>query len=766
MNKWLQPLLASLVLALVVVVRWNDPAGLGDLRLLVFDQYQRVVPREYQPQPVKIVDIDNASIAKFGQWPWPRSVIATLIAKLHDKGAAVIAFDMFFSEPDRTAPSRVYNDWGIAPDDPLVKELQARIKDPDARLAEELTRGNVVLGLSLTDDETQVQKIKRKGGFAINGVNPKRERGLIPEFDGVLASIEELQTAARGNGAINPVPDRDAIVRRVPMILRAGTGENVDLYPSLTAEALRVGLGVGSYIVKSTGSQAYKWAVFRSFVHDKSGIGEIGIGPLKIKTDPHGEVWLYDTGRRPERYISAQDVLEDKAPDLSGHVVFVGASATGLLDLRSSPNAAIIPGVEIHAQVVEQIMSNNLIERPLWADDLEIAALLVLGLAMIFLLPKLGAVGCAILGLTSVVLAMGFGWWSFLELRWLLDPVYPSVGAGAVFLTGVLLSFRRSDQERRMVRETFSRYLAPAMVKRLVANPELVRLGGEERELTIMFCDIRDFTTISERMQATALTALLNDFLTPMTEAVLENGGTIDKYIGDSIMAFWNAPLDEPDHAELACKATLEMRRRLAILNRELAEKAAKAGQEHQPIMIGMGLNSGPAMVGNLGARQRVNYSVIGDNVNLASRIEGVSKNFGVDILIGEQTRLAAPDFAAIPIGDIQVKGKTKPAALYALIGGPEVAKAPQAPELLDAFSVAAQGFKSGNFADVEAALARARELSAGLGLEALLDHMTRSLAKTAHKSPPPLADATPPVTMVKDLPSVSLAEAVPAAES
>jgi adenylate cyclase len=444
-------------------------------------------------------------------------------------------------------------------------------------------------------------------------------------------------------------------------------------------------------------------------------------------------------------------------------IVFVGTSAQGLLDLRASPNASIIPGVEIHAQVVEQILTNNLIERPLWADDLEFAALLVLGLAMIFLLPRLGPVGCAILGGASVLAALGYGWWAFLQLRWLIDPVYPSAGASAVFLAGVLLSFRRSDQERKQVREMFSHYIAPAMVKRLVANPALLRLGGEVRDLTIMFCDIRDFTSISERMEATALTALLNDFLTPMTEAVLEHDGTIDKYIGDSIMAFWNAPLDEPEHAILACRATLEMRQRLANLNRQLAERALAAGQPHNPIMIGIGLNSGPALVGNLGSRAVLNYSVIGDNVNLASRIEGVSKNYGVDILIGEQTRNAAPDFAAIPIGDILVKGKSVPARLYALIGGPEVARAPQAADLLEAFAEAAHGFKTGHFAKVESALEKARALSDGLNLEPLLDHMARSLAKASYRSTPPLASATPEVTIVKDFSAVSLADAAPA---
>jgi adenylate cyclase len=726
MDKWLQPALASLVLAVALTLRWYDPPVLADMRALVFDQYQRVQPREYQPAPVRIIDIDNESLTRVGQWPWPRSLIAQLVQKLREQGAAVIAMDIVFSEPDRTAPSRVFSGWGLAPDDTLSEELALRVTDPDEALAEELKQGNVVLGFVLTDD-ARGEPVKRKGGFANAGVNP---RDNVRDFAGIIAALPILQSAAAGNGAINPAPDRDAVVRRVPMILKVGK----DLYPSLVAEALRVGVGTSTYIVKSSGAQGHKWLGWEFLGMKRTGVGEIGIGPLHIATDPEAMMSLYDTGHRQERFIPAWKILAGEPFDLSGMVVFVGTSAPGLLDLRSTPNASAIPGVEIHAQIVEQIMLNDLIERPLWANLVEFLILLVFGGAMVVLLPKLGPTGCAILGGISVIVVAGFGWWAFLHLGWLIDPAYPSAGALAVFTTGVLLSFWRSDVQRKLIRSTFSHYLAPAMVRRLEADPSLVKLGGEVRNLTIMFCDIRDFTTISERMEATALTALLNDFLTPMSEAVMENGGTIDKYIGDSIMAFWNAPLDEPDHAKLACRATLEMRQRLAILNKTLAERAQAAGESFSPIMIGIGLNSGDALVGNLGARDRVNYSVIGDNVNLASRIEGVSKGFGLDILIGEQTRNAAPEFAAIPIGDIFVKGKTLPARLYALIGGPEVAQAPQAEDLLNEFAKIAHGFKGGNLAGAASALAAARNLGQGLGLDPLFDHIGNMLAAAEHK--------------------------------
>jgi adenylate cyclase len=727
MDKWLQPALASLVLAIALALRWVDPPVLGDLRALIFDQYQRVQPRDYEPAAVKIIDIDDDSLARFGQWPWPRSRVAELLAKLREAGAAVVAMDIVFSEPDRTAPSRVFSGWGLAPDDALSQELALRVTDPDEILAAELARGNVVLGVALTGGAPPAEKVRRKGGFANYGVNP---REIVHDFPGAVPSLPLLQAAAKGNGAINAVPDRDAVVRRVPMILQAGN----DLYPSLLAEALRVGVGATTYLVKSTGSQAYAFGSYRSFLRPRAGVGEIGIGDFHIPTDPNAELWLYDTGHRPDRFISAADVLDGKPIDVANSIVFVGTSAAGLRDLRSTPLVPAIPGVEIHAQMAEQILTGVLIERPVWAEDVEFLALFVLGAAMIILLPKLGPTGCSILGGISVIAVAGFGWWAFLHLGWLIDPAYPAAGALAVFTTGVLLSFWRSDVQRKQVRAIFSHYLAPAMVKRLEADPSLVKLGGEVRDLTIMFCDIRDFTTISERMEATALTSLLNDFLTPMSEAVMENGGIIDKYIGDSIMAFWNAPLDEPDHARLACRATLEMRRRLADLNKSLADRAQAAGQSFSPIMIGIGLNSGEALVGNLGARTRVNYSVIGDNVNLASRIEGVSKGFGLDILIGEQTRNAAPDFASIPIGDIFVKGKTLPARLYALIGGPEVAQAPQAEELLNEFAKIAHSFKGGNLAGAASALAVARNLGQGLGLEPLFDHIGNMLAAAEHK--------------------------------
>jgi adenylate cyclase len=731
MMRWLQPLLASLVLILALTLRLFDPPILSDFRSLVFDQYQRFSPRLYQPSlPVRIVDIDEESLKQLGQWPWPRSLFAQLLEQLRKQGVLAVAMDIVFAEPDRTSAPRMLTTWGVPLDDPLADELRRRVPDPDQALAAEIAKGRVVAGFVLVGSKTN-EAVKRKAGLASmfgKDVDPKK---LVPQFNGAVLNIPAIENSAMGSGSVNVVPESDGTVRRVPMILNAGG----TLVPSLSAEVLRIALGEKQYILRASGAQKYK----RLFsLSGEQGIGEFSIGKSgrnSVVTDPTAQVWLHDTGHRPQRFVSAWKVIAGQAPSLKGAIVFIGTSAAGLQDLRSTPNWSAIPGVEIHAQIVEQIITGNFLQRPIWANDLESGLLLVLGVAMIGLLPWLRPTFCALLGGLSVLIAVMLGWWAFDELGWLLDPLYPSAGAGAVFLTMLLLSFQRSDVERRRVREAFRYYLAPAMVERVAANPGLLRLGGEMRDLTIMFCDVRDFTAIAEGMDATSLTALLNDFLTPMTEAVLAHDGTIDKYIGDSIMAFWNAPLDEPDHARLACLTTLDMRRRLSLLNAQLEERAKLAGQVHRPIMIGIGLNSGQACVGNLGSREKFNYSAIGDNVNLASRIEGVSKSFGLDILIGEQTHAAAPDLAAIPIGDIFVKGKTIPARLYALIGGPEVMQSPNAAALLDAIAEAANAFKASNLADVAAALEKAKPLGAGLNLEPLFEHMGNALAAASRRA-------------------------------
>jgi adenylate cyclase len=679
MKHLLHRLLPALVLLATFGLRWEDPAFLSEMRLRVFDVFQQISPRRYTPTPVKVIDIDDATLQRFGQWPWPRSQVAELVDRLAAAGAAVIAFDAVFAEPDRTAPVRAMAGWGFDPSDAIVSEVIGRTHDPDEVLARSIAKAPVVLGFVLTDDHAPKTLPKRKGGLAVSGGGSKDLKltdFVQPQFTSAVVNLPDLQKAAKGLGAFNVTTKGDTVVRHLPLFFN-GNGQ---LYPSLVAEALRVAQKASTLAVKASGAGGYQnwWQKLGRMLARNEAIAEVRIGKINALTDGVGRVLLYDSGRERARIIPAWRVLAGEPVNLKGAVLFVGTSAPGLLDLRSTPTEPVTPGVEIHAQIAEQILTGVSLVRPYWTILPELAFLLTVSATLVLLLPRLGPIGCAILGGGAVLAAFGAAWFAFIYHGQLFDPVYPGLSALFVFITGVLTSYFRSDVERRSVRDAFGHYLAPEMVERLAADPDQLRLGGELREVTILFCDIRDFTTIAERTDATRLTRLLNSFLTPMTDAILGHQGTIDKYIGDSIMAFWNAPLDDPDHAEHACAAALDMRRRLAELNTRQQIEGTADGQAPEPLRMGIGINSGVCLVGNLGSQQRFNYSVIGDDVNLASRLESLTKNYGIDILVADPQGRLTGKFALLPLGEVLVKGKKVSTKVQALIGDAALAADPR----------------------------------------------------------------------------------------
>jgi adenylate cyclase len=729
MSYLLQRGLPALVLIGALVLRVQDPLFLSEIRLRTFDIFQRLKPRTYVETPVRVIDIDNTTLQRYGQWPWPRSQVADLITKLGAAGARAIALDIVFAEPDRTGPKAAAAGWGLPEADPLTRAISARVTDPDQVLANAIKAAPTVLGFILLNEEGNAAMPRRKAGMAVTGAAAGRDpRNFVRKFNSVIASLPSFQTAAKGQGSINVFTEGDAIVRRLPLLLN---GRDT-LYPSLVADTLRVAQKASTIVVKSSGAAGYTawWQRLTGSLVDVEGIAEVKIGALKPLTDEHGQVWLYDTGRVAARTIPAWRVLAGEKIDLNGTILFIGTSAPGLLDLRATPNDAVTPGVEIHAQIAEQALTGISLNRPYWTILPELGFLIVLGSAMIAMLPRVGPLGCALLGATAMLTAVAAAWYAFADRGQLFDPIYPSLAALLVFITGAMSSYFRSDTERRMVRTAFSHYLSPQMVEQLAAEPERLRLGGELRPLTILFCDIRDFTSISERTSPQDLTLLLNRFLTPMTDAVLHHGGTIDKYIGDSIMAFWNAPLDDPQHARNACLAALDMRRRLAALNQELALEAEVQRRSHEPLRMGIGINSGTCLVGNLGSQQRFNYSAIGDDVNLASRMEGLSKEYGIDILVGRATHALVDDFAVLPLGLAAVKGKAESSEVFALLSGPEFTATPDATGLLEAFSRIVQALA--NQQPIEALeflnICREKALAAGLG--PLIDHLDATLLR------------------------------------
>jgi adenylate cyclase len=662
-GRWPASLAPLAALLLAVAVRILNPPALDDTRLRVFDTFLRFAPRTYRDVPVRVVDLDDDSLAQLGQWPWPRTLLADLVRQLADAGAAVIAFDMVFAEPDRTSPANVLPLWPAIPELEAVRGETGKLPDHDALLAEAMTRAPVIAGFALTAaPQAAPREPALKAGFAYAGPEPLAH---VPALRGAVVNLPQLEAAAAGNGHFTLLAERDGVTRRVPLLLRLGER----IYPSLVGEALRVAQRASAYAVKSAGGSGERSAA-------STGIVSVKIGSFVIPTDANGRVWVYYTGTIPQRTIPAWRVIRGELPAgaVEGCLVFVGTSATGLKDLRVTPLNPVAPGVEVHAQTAEQILSEEFLDRPDWSDGAETLYLVALGLLLILILPRAGAAACAALGAGAVALACGLSWVAFIRWRWLLDPVMPSLAALAIYLVASLVSFLRTEAERRQVRQAFSRYLSPAMVDRLMRHPEQLQLGGERRPLTILFADIRGFTTIAEQYDAQELGQFMNRFLTPMTQVVLEHQGTIDKYVGDCIMAFWNAPLDDPQHVRHACDAALGMRVHLVRLNQQLYAERHQAGKPFRPVHVGIGLNTGECSVGNFGSAQRFDYSVLGDPVNLASRFEGISKLYGTDIVAGESTAAALADHAVLELDLITVRGKTKPARIFAVLGEPPLA--------------------------------------------------------------------------------------------
>lgn len=647
LSKKLHIIISGLMLTLAVTVKISNFSLVEQWQSDVFDSYQRFFPRAYSDQPVKIVDIDDESLARIGQWPWPREKLAQLIYILHDVGAAAVAMDIVFSEADRYSPNQLLAEMPQGKQIALL--LDGKIPDYDALFADAIQDTNTVTGFVLTEKKAGVSP-ELKAGFAYAGHNPAVH---TMEFKGAVTSLLALESAAAGNGALNSAPDKDGTLRKLPLLFSL----NESIYPSLVAEALRVAQGASSYTVKTAGASSEK-----DFGTD-SGITDIKIGSLAIPTNAAGQLWMYYTPYKEERYIPAWKILSKKFDPalVAGNIVLIGTSAAGLKDMRSTPLNPVTSGVEVHAQAIEQIVSGMFLNRPDWMLGAEILLMVLGGILLINVMTMLPAVWGAVYTTVVLACAWGFSFYAFRTFGLLVEPLTPCLAIILVYVTESLSKYVSTEHEKRHIRNAFSHYMSPALVKELAANPDKLKLGGEVRQLTVLFCDIRGFTSISERMNAEQLTTFINRFLTPMTRVILDHKGTIDKYIGDCIMAFWNAPLDDPEHEVNACRAALGMFKELEVLNR--------SGQWDFTVQIGIGINSGSCCVGNMGSDMRFDYSVLGDDVNLASRLEGQSKTYGMNIVIGETTKERLSDMAMLELDMIQVKGKEQPVRIYGLLG-------------------------------------------------------------------------------------------------
>jgi adenylate cyclase len=645
------------VIAGALALRIWDPSPVARLRAVVFDTYQQINPRHFDPGlPLRIIDIDEESLKRIGQWPWPRTALADLVKKLSDNGAAAIGFDMVFPEPDRMSPANALRFWPQSDALAGLREEVEKLPSNDHVFADAIGQGPVVLGFIATPQGGSTPQ--SKAGFAHGGDDPAL---FAPSYPGAAASLPELQDKASGAGSLNWLPEHDQIIRRVPMVVQVGD----KLYPSFAADMLRLAQGASTYVVKSSGASGEK------AFGEKTGIVEVRIGDYEVPTEADGQMWIRFTKQVKERYLPAWKVLNGDIgkEDIEGRLAIIGTSAAGLLDLRATPLEASVPGVELHAQAIEQILQGSFLQRPDFATPAELLYILVLGLLIALLIYRLGAAGSAVLGGIAVATVIGVSWYTFDAFGWLVDPIYPAIALTAIYLAGTLFVFLRTERERNRVRNAFGHYMAPALVERLADDPSRLKLGGETRDMTLLFSDVRGFTAISEGLDAEELTHFLNSLFTPLSKIILEEQGTIDKFMGDAVMAFWNAPLDDSEHAKHACQAALRIMQEMPGLNEHWRNEAALKGRSFNPVKIGIGLSTGVCCVGNLGSETRFDYSVIGDNVNVASRLEGQSKMYDVVTIVGESTTARAPDFAFLELDLLKVKGKTEATRIFALLG-------------------------------------------------------------------------------------------------
>ncbi|MDX1400605.1 MAG: adenylate/guanylate cyclase domain-containing protein, partial [Kiloniellales bacterium] len=640
------------MLAAFCVLRWWDPPPVEVGRLKVFDTYVTLHPRQPQAKPVVIIDIDEESLTQIGQWPWPRTVVAELVQKLTHLGVAGIAFDVVFAEPDRMTPAR-YVDLLPELSDILRKELKS-LPNNDAIFARVLSQSPVVLGQAAYSREIDRKEDAPLKGVPVLRLGEGREIGFT-SFPSLVRNLPELESAARGAGFFSLLPERDGIVRRIPLLIEV----EGQIVPALSLELVRALVGPQMpYVVRS----------------DEAGISSIGLAGIDIPTDRQGRMWVNYAVDDPSMYVSAKDILEGEANAelVKGRMAFVGTSAAGLRDLKSTPLDAALPGVAVHAQVLESFLTKDFLRRPHYALGAELVMLALVGGLMILLVPIFGARLTLLSGALVAVLFAAGSWVFFVQKGVLIDVFFPLLSALVLYTFLILVSYFREEAKRRQIRSAFDQYLSPELVDELAERPEKLVLGGETKELSVLFGDVRGFTSISEnyRDDPQGLTSLLNRLLTPLSDAIMRNKGTIDKYMGDAIMAFWNAPIDTRDHARRACLAAMEMLDGVSELNDELGREAAENGMPFQPIKVGIGVNTGSCVVGNLGSLRRFDYSVIGDSVNVASRLEGLCKLYRVPLLISETTAAELDEkFATLEIDRVRVVGKEEPIKIFALAG-------------------------------------------------------------------------------------------------
>ena len=681
--RWLIGLLIIAVFLLHPLTQFGKTSLLAKLEAIAYDtRLKLTLPHRGDPQVV-IIDINEPSLQREGRWPWSRDKLGWLTTQLLDRyHARAVGFDVVFAEPDRSSGIDVLEQLArrdlkddrnyVAVLDRLRSEL-----DFDARFADAIRGRPVVLGFGFTYEAQQIGALPPP---LFRGADLGAGQIAILPAVGYTAAIAELQQAAAGSGHVDPFFDADNVVRRVPMVELYRNA----YYPSLS-------LAIAQVVLEA------------KRVTPRFGPGGrlegFDVGGLPLPTAADGTALIPFRGQpKTFRYYSAADILAGTAPaDFAGAIALVGTTAKGLQDLRPTPLAADFPGVEIHASLLSGMLNEGFKSVPANADAIEALIMLLSGLVVLFVIPYRDPIFNA-LGLVAVMGAVA----AANMLLWIRQNEVVPVAATLLMLAvlfgwNMLAGFMREERKIRRVSAMFGEYVPRERVAQMVESGERYSMVGESRAMTVLFCDVRDFTALSENLPPRELSAMLNAYLTPMTEIIHSRHGTVDKYVGDAIMAFWGAPVDNPDHARDAVLAALAMQQRMSAL----ADEFKKRGWPE--LSIGAGINSGAMNVGDMGSEFRKAYTVLGDAVNLASRLEGLTKEYGVDIIIGEDTRAAIPDIRCREIDRVRVKGRVHPVTIFEPLAA--AAEAGMAGEIA-AWEQALLQYRARRFADAEASLA------------------------------------------------------------
>jgi len=645
--------IATLVGVLVSILRLTgcEYPDLADLRAMDY----RLLQRGVQPgaRAVVIVAVDDRSVATIGRWPWPRPVVARLVDQLTAADAAVIGFDIVQSE---------------ATADHALDGLRERVEGIDETTWATLRRA---LGEMNSDDRILASAIRESNRVALgyffefdqgagapspaphSGYNLERPsasgRGesRVPQAAGVRANLPEMTAAARETGFFNIFPSPDGSVRSVPLVIRF----NQQLAVPLALAMLR----------------AYQPGQQLEIEFAEFGVRAVRVGGVSVPVDEDGQMLVNYRGPKGTfEHVSAVDVLAGRVePDtFRGKLVLVGVTATAVADVRVIAFDGVFPGVETHANVLDNILRRDFIARPRWVRLAEVGVILTAVLALAAVLRLVRGVAGALVAAAFLGGYLVASQWAFISTGYLLSVVYPLLAIAVTQVAIAVQQYTTEAREKREIRRAFGLYLPPALARLVSEQPDMLKLGGDKRELTVLFSDIRGFTATAERLPPETLVELLNVYLGEMTDVIFARGGMLDKYIGDAVMAVWGAPVPQADHAERACLAALDMVARLRTLQ-------ATWLQRGWPVLaIGVGLNTGEMIVGNMGSARRLSYTVIGDNVNLGSRLEGLNKLYGSQVIASEATvRAANGAVIARELDLVRVLGRASAVRIFEILG-------------------------------------------------------------------------------------------------